>query len=75
MVSWLWTVPPWEQPEAAHKAWITLRPFAYAPVLRVIHTAHSLDGDDEVGLFSMIKWACFRLSRFRAKWAKWASFR
>jgi len=27
------------------------------------HTAHS--PDDEVALFSMIKWTCFRLSRYK----------
>jgi hypothetical protein len=30
---------------------------------RLAHPAHSPDGD-EVALFSMIKWSCFRLSRF-----------
>ena len=36
------------------RAWTTLR---------VAHTAHS--PDDGVVLFSMIKWPCFQLSRFR----------
>jgi predicted peroxiredoxin len=54
MASWLWTVTPWGQPAAAPKAWTTFQ---------VAHTAHSLD--DEVGLFSIVKWASFRLSRFR----------
>jgi hypothetical protein len=31
---------------------------------RVVHPAHSPDGD-EVVLFSMIKWTCFRLSKFK----------
>jgi hypothetical protein len=31
---------------------------------RVFHTAHSPGDDGGVGLFSMIKWVCFRLSKF-----------
>ena len=51
MADRLWTVTPCGQPSAAHTPWTTLC---------VAHTAHSLD--DEVGLFSIIKWVCFRLS-------------
>jgi len=55
MADGLWTVPPGGRPQAVHQAWTTLR---------VAHTAHSPD-DDEVALFSMIKWPYFRLSKFR----------
>ena len=54
MANRLWTVTPRGQPPAAHTPWTTLR---------VAHTAHNLD--HEVGLFSIVKWASFRLSRFR----------
>jgi len=49
----LWTVPPCGRLAPAHRAWTALR---------ADHTAHSL-GDDEVDLFSVIKWIRFRLSR------------
>ena len=54
MTNWLWTVTPWGQPPAAPMPWTTFQ---------VAHTAHSLD--DEVVLFSIVKRASFRLSRFR----------
>jgi len=54
MADGLWTVPPWGRPQAAPKAWTTLR---------VVHTAHS--PDDGVALFSIVKWPYFRLSKFR----------
>ena len=54
MANWLWTVTPWGQPPAAPTPWTTFQ---------VAHTAHSLD--DEVVLFSIVKRASFRLSRFR----------
>jgi len=45
----LWTVPPCGRLAPAHRAWTALR---------ADHTAHS--PDDEVALFSVIKWTCFR---------------
>jgi hypothetical protein len=54
MANRLWTVTPWRQPPAAPTPWTTFQ---------VAHTAHSLD--DEVVLFSIVKRASFRLSRFR----------
>ena len=45
----LWTVPPCGRVQAVHRAWTALR---------ADHTAHS--PGDEVDLFSVIKWTCFR---------------